>query len=48
MELFAYLILNTEAGSCWPVVCGQMYFQSYVVTYILCCDTFECAETDII
>jgi hypothetical protein len=48
MELFDYLTLNTEAESCWPVVYGQMYFQSYVVTYILCCAMFECTETDII
>jgi hypothetical protein len=48
MELLAYLISNTEAESYWPVVCGQVYFQSYIVAHILCCAVFEYAETNMI
>jgi hypothetical protein len=31
MERFAYFILNIEAASYWPVICGQVYFRSYIV-----------------
>lgn len=47
MELFAYLISNTEFKSYWPVV-SEVYLQSYIVACILCCAVFEYAETKMI